>query len=294
MSKRSLASSEQHVFITGMARSGTTSLLNFINSTDLFASMSYADMPFVMAPSIWKSCAKIIPPTSMSQERLHGDGMLVTTDSPESFEEVFWGTFKEEEALERFVEHVAMTVSNRNKKRYLSKNNQNVRRIQSILDVLPNCRILIPVRKPLDQSGSLLRQHLLFKKAASADSFIGSYLNWVGHFEFGPCYKKLAEHAQRYPEPNSINHWLEQWLEVYGSLKEKFSTNPRVLFVPLEELYENALFRRKVLRFIDCDERLQERLLPSRLPIAQQFDSECDRSLVQAAENLFKHFRIEC
>ena len=42
-----------HVFITGLARSGTTILLNALYKSNIFASLSYADMPFVLAPNLW-------------------------------------------------------------------------------------------------------------------------------------------------------------------------------------------------------------------------------------------------
>ena len=42
-----------HVFITGLARAGTTILLNALYKSNLFASLSYSDMPFVLAPNLW-------------------------------------------------------------------------------------------------------------------------------------------------------------------------------------------------------------------------------------------------
>ena len=42
-----------HVFITGLARAGTTIFLNALYKSNLFASLSYADMPFVLAPNLW-------------------------------------------------------------------------------------------------------------------------------------------------------------------------------------------------------------------------------------------------
>ena len=76
-----------NVFVAGVARSGTTILLNAIYDSDEFASLSYADMPFVLAPNLWSK----ISSTSkhLIKERAHGDGIKVSSDSPEAFEEVF-------------------------------------------------------------------------------------------------------------------------------------------------------------------------------------------------------------
>ena len=44
----------KHVFITALPRSGTTILLNFIYSSDNFASLKYSNMPFILAPNLSK------------------------------------------------------------------------------------------------------------------------------------------------------------------------------------------------------------------------------------------------
>jgi len=49
---------DRHVFISGMARSGTTILLNAIYETNEFASMTYQDMPFILSPNLWKKFNK--------------------------------------------------------------------------------------------------------------------------------------------------------------------------------------------------------------------------------------------
>ena len=44
---------ETHIFITGLPRSGTTILLNAIHKSNKFGSLSYEDMPFILAPNLW-------------------------------------------------------------------------------------------------------------------------------------------------------------------------------------------------------------------------------------------------
>jgi hypothetical protein len=41
---------DNHVFITGLARSGSTILLNALYESKIFSSLLYKDMPFVLAP----------------------------------------------------------------------------------------------------------------------------------------------------------------------------------------------------------------------------------------------------
>ena len=88
---------DNHVFIAGLARSGTTILLNSIYQTGFFGSLSYDDMPFILSPNLW---SKISGNgfQKESNERAHGDGIIISTNSPEAFEEVFWMTFKSRKA----------------------------------------------------------------------------------------------------------------------------------------------------------------------------------------------------
>ena len=45
---------ESHIFVTGLPRSGTTSILNFIYSSNLYSSLTYKNMPFILSPNFSK------------------------------------------------------------------------------------------------------------------------------------------------------------------------------------------------------------------------------------------------
>ena len=83
---------QSHVFITGLPRSGTTSLLNFLFSSDEYASLKYRNMPFVLSPNFSKLFNKKNTP---KKERVHGDGITFDIDSPEAFDEVFFNNDEE-------------------------------------------------------------------------------------------------------------------------------------------------------------------------------------------------------
>ena len=78
---------EYHVFITSLPRSGTTILLNYLDSTNLFASLKYLNMPFIMSPNISKFLYR---KKIKKKERLHNDGLKYDLESPEAFDEVFF------------------------------------------------------------------------------------------------------------------------------------------------------------------------------------------------------------
>mgnify|MGYP003319039763 CR=1 FL=1 len=90
---------EDHVFIAGLARAGTTILLNALYESNIFGSLSYSDMPFVLAPNLWSKISFNKKNLEL-KERAHGDGIKVSTESPEAFEEVFWKTFADEDGEE--------------------------------------------------------------------------------------------------------------------------------------------------------------------------------------------------
>ena len=154
---------DNHVFVLGLARSGTTILLNALYDSDEFASLSYRDMPFVLAPNLWSKLSLNKKDTSLV-ERAHGDGIKISIESPEAFEEVFWMTFSDDDkdTKEKFKNYVQLINQRYQKKRYLSKNNQNIRRLELICTNFPNSKILILYRNPIQHAYSLLFQHKIY------------------------------------------------------------------------------------------------------------------------------------
>ena len=82
---------QSHIFITGLPRSGTTSLLNFIYSSGEYASLTYENIPFILSPNFSRLYNKSSVPI---KERLHKDGIYFDNNSPEAFDEIFFNTFE--------------------------------------------------------------------------------------------------------------------------------------------------------------------------------------------------------
>ena len=134
---------DDHVFISGLARSGTTVLLQYLYNTGKFRSLTYRDMPFVLMPGMWKKIS-FQKRTFSLQERAHLDGVMIGLDSPEAFEEVFWRVFSGKEYIlndklklyqindalsqkfKAYLNHIMVSCKSDNQTRYLSKNNNNV------------------------------------------------------------------------------------------------------------------------------------------------------------------------
>jgi len=227
------------VYVCGLARSGTTLLLRILNQCDEFRSLSYRDMPFVLAPNLWKQIRRYTPRPAVSYERAHGDGMFVDFDSPEGFEEVFWHTFGNRgpdssclgcadatpETLAAFADYRALVANPRpewndgqgTRHRYLSKNNNNLLRLRS-LSLDPTATVLLLYRDPIATARSLHHQHQRFCATQTEDRFTQTYMGWLVHHEFGLdhlpfCFAVLGMDASRTPE--DPNYWLDYWNAVY-------------------------------------------------------------------------------
>ena len=170
---------KQHIFISGLSRSGTTALMRYIYETNLFASLTYRDMPFITSPNLWNKILGNKTTSNVSKVRAHKDGIQVNIGSPEALDEVFWRVKLNnnyihsdklvihevnEEVINEFRKFVSLILYRYKKNLYLSKNNNNLLRLESIIKAFPNCLILIPFRNPIEQANSLLLQHQNFNK----------------------------------------------------------------------------------------------------------------------------------
>jgi len=242
---------DMHVFVAGLARSGTTILLNAIHESHKFASLSYNDMPFVLAPNLWSKISFDKKNIGLI-ERSHGDGIKISTESPEAFEEVFWKTFDDgdPESAKKFKIFVQLITYKYKKIRYLSKNNQNIQRLELISQIFPSSKILIPFRDPIQQAYSLLLQHEKFIKDSNEDQFISDYMKLIGHREFGPSYIPIHNKNLSHIADLDINHWLEQWHCVYKYCYEKLHNLPNIHFISYEKLCSSNDYWYEILELL--------------------------------------------
>lgn len=301
---------EPHVFVAGLARSGTSILLDVLFRSGNFSTLTYRHMPFVLAPNLWFKVNRSHRRTAGQVERAHGDGIKVDFDSPEAFEEVFWLTFCEtyvrdqgievqaedaisQDTLNKFVVFVQSVVSssgsNGASNRYLSKNNNNVIRLTSLRRAFPHAHIVIPFRNPSDHALSLCRQHDRFSQMQSDDTYVRDYMNWLGHHEFGLDQKPfLVAGIEETLEYNRAtpNYWLSYWINIHRHLM--VSAPPGSIFVNHDrlcacpEIYLDRLADRLSLR----RESLDHSMLKAR---RSQFRTDFDPVMLAVAEELFEN-----
>lgn len=231
--------SHRPTYVTGLARSGTTLLLQLLYETRSFVTLTYRHMPFVTAPQLWSKIATRHHREEKRHERAHGDGVEIGFESPEAFEEPFWtmvadGSFVDDHGLHvhqlgdegvrdyrHFVANV-VAASGMPGARYLAKNNNNVLRIDTLRRAFPDACIVVPFRDPWDHANSLLHQHGRFLAMHTEQPTSLTYMNWLGHFEFGANFKPFLVSPDVQPsdasELNRLDYWLRYWTSVYRYL----------------------------------------------------------------------------
>ena len=221
------------------------------------------------------------------KERAHGDGIIISTNSPEAFDEVFWKTFKDNNYEILFRKYVACVLKKYKKKRYLSKNNQNIRRISSIYNVFPKANILIPFRNPLQQAYSLLSQHKRFIDEQQNDKFVLQYMSWIGHSEFGLNYQPIVSENLEYENVLNLNHWLEQWYLTYlGVLDTQLEISPCQL-VCYESLCEDKKVWFQIQENLFIKHKKESKFQSSQIEISEEYDIE----LLQRSQDLYYHLK---
>lgn len=240
------------VYIAGLARAGSTVLLEILHGSGRFASQRYADYPLLWTPYWWNRLRRRLPaPAAAPSQRAHGDRIEVTVDSPEAFEEPLWMHFfpgRHDPAVDQVLEagagdarfapfyrhHIAKLLAVHGRERYLAKGNYNLARLPFLHGLFPDARFIVPLRDPVAQVGSLLKQDRLFCAAAAEDRAIDVHLRRTGHFEFGPG--KRAENlgdagaaaaiAAAFDAGDAIGGYARQWQLSYGWLARRLEHDP--------------------------------------------------------------------
>lgn len=252
------------VLITGLPRSGTTALLGAFASTQTFAAHTYRDMPFVLCPMLWGTLAKPFRRRDNPRERAHADGIQISLDSPEAFEEVLWKTFfperyrgetlpvwqdvKRREFAKAFRDHSRRIVAlrrrgGRHPRRYVSKNNLNLARIPALWDALPDARVLVPFRDPIQHAASLRHQHVRFTGMHADDPFARRYMEAIGHYDFGANLRPIdfdgwTGATPDLPGPEHLAYWVRYWIATYRHVLQHEVDRKRLGLIRFEALGE--------------------------------------------------------
>lgn len=245
---------ERPIYVSGLARSGSTLLLELLSEHEGTATHRYRDYPPIFTPYLWQRLLERMPQREVkADERTHRDGILVTPESPEAFEEVLWMAFfprvhdpAESNILDErtdnppfeafYRNHLCKLLRLRGGSRYLSKGNYNVTRLEYLLKLFPDARFLIPLRGPVWHVASFMRQHALFCEGERRNPRALEHMRRVGHYEFGLDRRpinagdtaRVAEIMALWERGEEVEGWARYWSHVYGYVADRLDANPHL------------------------------------------------------------------
>jgi hypothetical protein len=277
------------IYIAGLARAGSTILLELVASIEDVVTHRYRDFPPVFIPYWWNGFVdRTQAPSPAPKERPHGDRIWITPESPEAMEEPLWMAFfpsshdpavsqaldgqDRHHEFERFYrDHIRKLLLIRHGTRYASKGNYNITRLEYLLHVFPDARLVIPVRDPVSHVASLLRQHERFSAACRGNPRGLAHLRQTGHFEFGLDRRPIntgdsartEQILRMWSEGQELRGWARYWNQIYDYVAGRLQCNERLreaaLVVRYEELCGSSdTVVRNVLQHcrLDADESL--------------------------------------
>ena len=247
---------ENHIFITGLARCGSTILLNQLYAENERGSLIYGNMPFVLSPRLSHFFSRIHPSSSDYIQRSHQDGIYISQDAPECLDEPFWIKSDpdyytkplsclaqpSQAIINAYRYFLARYSELQQKKGLIIKNNNNHVRLASLINSFPNSKFLVLFRDPINHSNSLTRVHELFTQLHASTPFSLEYMNYIGHREFGANhsqfqYQALAPSANSFVKTLDLSYWLARWNESYSWLySQDFYKSNNVAYVSYERI----------------------------------------------------------
>ncbi|MFW9801828.1 MAG: sulfotransferase, partial [Candidatus Thorarchaeota archaeon] len=256
---------DRPIYVTGMARAGTTITLEMLSQHPSVATHRYLHMVLPYTPHFIQLAANVLPLMKSPVERLHKDRLLVTRDSPEAVEEILWQRFfssivdesqsnildatTKHPEFERFYkEHLRKLLFNQNATRYAAKNNYNVSRMEYLQKLFPDVRFIIVVRNPFDHIASLAKQDMILRALESADPRLLDWTKIIGHREFGSARicinlgstETVEKIWKLWNSPETYARgWAVYWNAVYSYVHDKLESNPKLADAALVFRYED-------------------------------------------------------
>jgi Sulfotransferase family len=242
----------QPVFISGLARSGSTLLHEIVACHPHVGTHRIKDYPMVYTPYWWRQATagmRQAPP----RERPHQDKVMVTMNSPDALEEMVWlaffhrchdptvsnrlGAEDHHPAFEVFYRsHIQKLLLAEQASRYAAKDNYHVARLLYLVRLFPDARFLLPVRDPVTHIASLMRQHQWFSQGHRKYPRSLTYMQRSGHFEFGRDRRPInlgdSEQVQgirrAWAAGEEVRGWARYWKMIYGYLAQLLNSNAQV------------------------------------------------------------------
>ncbi len=245
---------DKPVYITGLARAGTTIVLEMLSKHPDLATHQYKHLLIPYFPYWMYKITNKVRIYSKPTKRIHNDGIMITRDSPEAVEEIFWRKYFKHISIENsshilngntinpkfenfYPNHMRKLLIAQMRSRYLAKNNYNVTRLEYLLRIFPSAKFLLIIRNPVNHIASLIKQTKLFMKMEKQIPFLLDWLKILGHREFGHnsiCInvnntelihkiRKLWSNKKTY-----VKGWAYYWASIYDFIANSLEENKKL------------------------------------------------------------------
>ena len=253
------------IYVCGLARSGSTLLHEAVASHPHVATHRIKDYPMLFTPYWWRRANRKARPQP-PRERLHRDGVLVSSESPDALEEMLWMAFfprchdpslrcvlgpedRHPDFEEFYDRHIRKLLLAEAATRYAAKANYHVARLPYLLRLYPDARFVIPVRAPASHLASLLRQQHWFAQGQRSHPRALAYMRRSGHFEFGLDRRpmnlgdgeRVRDILSAWEAGDEVRGLARYWDMVYGYLARLLESNAQVRNAALIVRFERLL-----------------------------------------------------
>ncbi|MFW9834166.1 MAG: sulfotransferase [Candidatus Thorarchaeota archaeon] len=255
---------DRPIYVTGLARAGTTITLEMLSTHPDVAHHRYLHMVLPYTPHWTQMIADKTPIMLSHTERIHKDRIMVNRSSPEAVEEIFWQRYFDQivdesksnimtedvnnSEFEKFYRtHIRKLLMDQNATRYAAKNNYNVSRMGYIQKIFPDVKFLIIIRNPFDHIASLSKQDTIFCEMERQDPRLLDWTKIIGHREFGSakfCINfdntKLVQEIRKdwTSKETYVQGWAKYWASVYSYVHKTLKQNQRLAKAAIVVKYE--------------------------------------------------------
>lgn len=262
---------EKPIYVTGLARAGSTVTVEMIGKHPDVAYYKYLHCINPFIPHWLQKVANFLPLIFRKPvERVHKDGLLVNRNSPEAVEEPIWMMFfntihndavsnifdektTNPEFEKTYDDLLRKLMFNQTSIRYVAKNNYNISRLEYLLKLYPEMKIIMMVRNPINHIASMVKQDAIIEELERQNKRLLHWTKLIGHREYGTAkicvnvnstetIKKIREMWEK--EETYVQGWAIQWNMIYSYiadlLKRNKSLADRTLIVRYEDLTDNS------------------------------------------------------
>ena len=261
---------DKPVYVTGLARAGSTVTVEMIGKHPDVAYHKYMHSVNPFIPHLVQQISKVVPLFKKPVERVHKDGLMVNRDSPEAVEEPMWmrffDTIHNDKVSNIFDEKISnpefektydlilrKLMYNQKSTRYVAKNNYNVSRLEYLHKLYPSLKIILLIRHPINHIASLVKQDAILTELEIENKRLLHWTKIIGHREFASAkicvnvdstktiekIRKLWEKEETY-----VKGWAVQWNMIYSYVTDLLKRNKhlaeRTLILRYEDLTDKS------------------------------------------------------